>query len=105
MPVCDRQHGYLRRCYPEWKYTSIVFNQAAHESLERTEHSSVHHDHAMAVTILRNIVHVESLRQVQINLHSWSLPFAPDRIIELDIDFGCVECATALVNVIGHAAC
>ena len=49
------------------------------------------------------VLQLEPLRQVEIELNGRALPDPPDRVLELDVDLGPVERASALVDAVRDA--
>ena len=53
----------------------------------------------MLFAVLADVGHVEPLRQIEVELDRRGLPFAADRVLDLQVDLRAVECAAALVDL------
>ena len=60
----------------------------------------MNHDRPLLDVLLVHVVQVETLGQVEVQLHGGALPFAPDGVRDLDVDLGAVKRAAALVDVV-----
>jgi len=94
---------HLNRSKPYGKTSAVVFNENADEALKRSEEGPVYHDRTMLFAVRPDVIHVESLRQVEINLDGAALPFPADSVFYLDVYFRSVEDALARINGIGDA--
>ena len=53
------------------------------------------HHRAMTLAVLAHVGEIEALWQLEVELNGGHLPFPPDRIHELDVDFRAVEAGLA----------
>src|SRR5215204_2878197 len=53
----------------------------------------------MALAIFADVIHVEPLRQIEVDLDRRSCPFAPERIDPFDVDLRAVERTAAFVDL------
>mmetsp|Transcript_4626 Transcript_4626/g.13149 ORF Transcript_4626/g.13149 Transcript_4626/m.13149 type:complete len:209 (-) Transcript_4626:1511-2137(-) len=101
--VCDGQERDLHRGEPNGEGPCIVLDQDAHESLQRAQNGPVDHDWPLLVVFGRDVVHVESFRQVEIELDRRALPLPAEGVPDLDVNLGPVEGAAAVVHRISPA--
>ena len=81
-----------------------MFDQDSEETFQRPEQCAVNHIRLVALSVLADVVDLETFRQIEVELDRGGLPFASDRILYLEVDLRSVECAAAFVHFIGEAA-
>src|SRR6202023_681497 len=91
MPLGNRDHGYLYGREPNRERSGVVFDQDAEEALDRAVEGAVDHERLFAGTVFGYVFEIETLRQVEVELHGRELPQAPDGIDQLDIDLRSVK--------------
>jgi hypothetical protein len=90
----------LNRRKPNRESTGIMLDQYAHEAFHRAEQRPVDHVWPVFLAVLADVSQVEALRQVEIKLDRAQLPFAPERIPELEVDLRPVEGRFALIDLV-----
>ncbi len=63
----------------------VVLDQDAEEALDGSKDGAVDHDGLAAAAVRVHVLHVEALRQIEVELHCAALPLPPNRIPHLRI--------------------
>src|ERR1043165_3468187 len=98
--ISDRYHPHLFRRQPERERAGVVLDQSADEALHRPDEHAMQHCRPMRSVVRTRVLDSKSLRQIEIQLHRRTLPFASDRIDQLEVQFGAIEYSAA--NVVGE---
>src|SRR5262249_54896098 len=99
----NRKDGHLDRGKPERKSAGKVFDQHAEKSFERTCNRAMQHDRTMRTTVRSDVFEFEALGQGEVHLRGAALPPAADSIPHLEIDFGSIKGATALIQLVAQS--
>ena len=100
----DRDHAHLRRGQPQRERARVVLDQDAEEAFQRAEERAVDHVRLMQRAVRADVRDAEAFRQVEVELDRGGLPFAADRVLDLQVDLRAVERAAALVHFVFQAA-
>ena len=103
MRVADRDADRLDRGEPGRERARVVLQQDGEEPLDGAEQRTVDHDRALLAAVGRRVLQVETLRQVEVELHRGHLPGAADGVLGLDGDLRAVEGGAARVGDQGQA--
>ena len=95
--IDGQEHG-LHRGQPEGKASGKVFHQDTEEAFHGAVNHPVDHDGAVLVVVLALVGQVEALGQGHVQLDGAALPGPAQGILDVDVDFGTVEGAVALVD-------
>src|SRR5581483_2799197 len=98
--VRQRQNAYLFRREPDRKRARVVLDQATDEALHRADEDAVQHDRTVRLIVGTGVLELESLREIEVELHGRALPVAADRIDELEVELWTVESAAAGVDLV-----
>ena len=101
--VADRNDLDLLRRQPRGERTGVVLDQNAEEALQRSEQGPVDHVWPLFGSVPIDEGHVEALRLIEIELNRRQLPLPPDRVLDLQVDLGPVECSAAFIDFIAEA--
>ena len=74
-----------------------MFDQATDESLHRADENAVQHDRTVRGVVGSSVLEGESFGKIEVQLHCRSLPFATDRVDQLEVELGAVERPSAFV--------
>ena len=96
--LADRQDADLFGRQPERELASIMLDQNAEETLQRTEQRTVDHVGAVLLAIRADIRHVEAFGQVEVELDGTGLPFTAKSVLDLQVDLRAVEGAAAFIH-------
>ena len=97
----DGGHDHLTRGQPEGELTGVVFDQDADKALERPKDRAVQHDGTVFRAVFADEFRIQTVRQVEIGLESAALPFAADRVGQLEIKLRAIERAVTFVDLVG----
>src|SRR5205814_7304963 len=84
---------------PQRERARILLDQDGDEPLHRPEQRPVDHDRPLAAAVLRDVLQLEPLRNLEVELERRALPLAAQRILDLEVDLRTVERAAALVDL------
>mmetsp|Transcript_34177 Transcript_34177/g.82782 ORF Transcript_34177/g.82782 Transcript_34177/m.82782 type:complete len:385 (+) Transcript_34177:128-1282(+) len=93
-----RQQFQLCGRQPDGEVARRALRKDAEEALDRPEYRPVDHDGPLLHTLLRHVLEVEPLRQVEVALHRRALPRAPDGVFDFQVDLRSIERPSSLVN-------
>ncbi len=96
----DGGHHDLTRRKPEGHLPGVVFDQDADEPLETAQDRAVEHHRTMLRPVLAHIFGAKPDWQVEVHLEGAALPFATDRVGQLEVELRAVEGALAGVDFI-----
>src|ERR1017187_5684545 len=82
----NRYDAYLLRREPEREVTARVLDEDAEETLERAEDGAMEDHRAVFDAILRDVVQVEELRQVEVALDGAELPRSSKGVVDTEVD-------------------
>lgn len=99
----DCRHNDLNGSEPEGQMAGMVFKENADETFQRTEQGAVQHDGRMLVPIRADIMRVQTLRQIEIDLHGTALPVSSDCIMQHKFQLGTVKGAFPRIARVGKA--
>src|SRR6266513_4048457 len=101
----DRDDRDLLPVEPQREIPRVVLDEAPDEALETPEENAVDHHRALTLALLVHERDVEALGQVEVDLDRRTLPLAPDRVVDLDVDLRRIEDTAALVELVRDVAC
>ncbi len=99
-----RQDAHLLGCEPRRKGAAVVLDQPTDEALHGAEQRAVDDDGRMRLIVRSDVRELEALGHLEVELKRASLPFAADRVHDVDVDLGAVEGPAPLVDHVVHAA-
>ena len=104
MAIRDRDDDHLNRGTPDRERPGKVLDQDADEPLQRTVDGSVDRHRPDGLAVLVDVRAVEAFGQHdQVDLDRRRLPFAAERVLDLDVDLGRVEGAVLGLDAVGLA--
>ena len=99
--VGDRDDDGLDRRQPQRERAGEVLDEDADEPLERAVDRAVDRDRALRLAVLVDVGQVEPLGQHhEVDLDRRHLPFAPEGVVDVDVDLGRVERAVLGLEVV-----
>ena len=98
----DGQYHYLVRSEPEWELTGGMLDEHSHETLHRTERSTVDHDRTVLLVVLTHILQLETLWQVVVNLDGTELPTATQCVLNHEVELRTIESGLTILNMSVH---
>ena len=96
----DRHDGDLIGREPEGERTLEVLDDDADEALEGAVDGAVDDDGHLDAALLGLIGQAEIVGQLEVQLDGAALPFAAQRVLDLEVDLRAIEGAVALVDLI-----
>ena len=100
MAIGDRDDFGLDRGEPGGERAGVVLDQDAEEAFERAEERAMDHVRSGRLTVFCDIRDIEAFREIEVELNRRQLPFASDRVADLEVDFRPVKRAAALVDFV-----
>ncbi len=104
MAVGNGDEHHLNRRQPQGEGAGIVLYQHAQKALQGAQEGSVHHVGSMLAAVLSDEGEVETLGQIEVELHGGELPGATDGVAHVDVYLGAVEDSSPFVHLIAHPA-
>src|SRR5688572_19724061 len=98
--IRDRNHSHLLRSEPQRKCSGVMLDESADESLHRSHQNAMQHHRPMRSVVRTGVLELEALWKIEIELHGRALPFAPDRVNELEVQLRSVERPAANVHLV-----
>ena len=99
----NRKDLHLHRRKPRGELAGEMLDQDADEALDGAEAHAMQHDRSLLLAVGVGVLEVEIQRHLEVELHRAALPRATQRIVQMEVDFGTVEGAIALVDHVVHA--
>ena len=95
--VGNRHAEHLHGGQPRREGTCVVLEQHGEEAFDGAEQGAVNHHRALVGAVLRDVLELEALRQVEVELDGRDLPGAADGVAGLHRDLRAVEGGAARI--------
>src|ERR687898_439370 len=103
MPAGTGPQTRLHRREPQRKRTGVVLDEDRDESLEAAEDRAMDDDRTMLGIVGPRVLQIEIFGLHVVELYRRALPFAADRVRDIEIDLRSVKRAILLVDRVAHA--
>src|SRR2546428_10897831 len=81
----------------------VALDQIAEQPLHGARRPAMYHHRPLPRTVLRHVLEVETLRQLEVDLHSRVRELAPVGVLDLEVDLRSVESGFADAQLVGLA--
>src|SRR5690242_19253398 len=102
MALTDGDDRHLDGREPDGKCSGVMLDQHAEKTLHGTIKRAMDHDRLFARAIFRHVFQLESVGQVEVELHGGKLPGAADGVHQFDVNLGAVKRGFAHNRLVGN---